>query len=254
MSACAEKKVLSLMAHPDDAEFECAGTLALLREKGWEIHIATMTPGDCGTVEHSREEISRIRRGEGKKAAEILEGTYHCLECDDLFVMYDRETILKAVELVRKVQPQIVIACSPSDYMVDHEMSSKIAQTACFGAGVPNIKTESEAFELIPYLYYADAVEGKDKLGVNIEPGIVVDVSSVMETKEKMLCCHESQRSWLMAHHGMDEYVVMMKEIAEKRGKLIGTQYGEGFRQHLGHSYPQDDILKSELNELVHII
>ena len=153
MSACSGKRVLSLMAHPDDAEFECAGTLALLREKGWEIHIATMTPGDCGTVELSREEISRIRRGEGKKAAEVLTGTYHCLECDDLFVLYDRETILKAVELVRKVQPQIVIACSPSDYMVDHEVSSKLAQTACFTADVPNIKTESKAFEPIPYLY-----------------------------------------------------------------------------------------------------
>ena len=38
------RKVLSILAHPDDAEFMCAGTLALLKQKGWEVHIATMTP------------------------------------------------------------------------------------------------------------------------------------------------------------------------------------------------------------------
>jgi N-acetylglucosamine malate deacetylase 1 len=42
------KTVLCIGAHPDDAEFLCAGTLALLHERGWQIHIATVTPGDCG--------------------------------------------------------------------------------------------------------------------------------------------------------------------------------------------------------------
>ncbi|MHC4632059.1 MAG: PIG-L deacetylase family protein [Planctomycetota bacterium] len=69
------KIVLSLGAHPDDAEFMCAGTLVLLREKGWQVYIATMAPGDCGTVEYSREEISRIRRAEAAKSASILNGS-----------------------------------------------------------------------------------------------------------------------------------------------------------------------------------
>jgi LmbE family N-acetylglucosaminyl deacetylase len=51
----------------------CAGTLALLRGKGWQIHIATMTPGDCGTVQYGREEISRIRRAEAAKSASLLD-------------------------------------------------------------------------------------------------------------------------------------------------------------------------------------
>ena len=64
-----EKTVLSIGAHPDDAEFMCTGTLALLHERGWEVHIATLAPGDCGTVQYSREEISRIRKGEAAQAA-----------------------------------------------------------------------------------------------------------------------------------------------------------------------------------------
>ena len=249
------KTVLSLGAHPDDAEFFCAGTLALLRQKGWEIHIATMTPGDCGTVQYSREEISRIRRAEAAKAAAILDGTYHCLECGDIFILYDRPSLLKAIELLRKVKPAIVFTTSPSDYMVDHEMVSKIAQTACFACGVVNVETPgAEPFEPIPYLYYMDPAEEKDKFGTQIQAGTIVDISGVMDTKEKMLCCHESQRHWLMTHHGMDEYVNIMKESGEKRGLEIKSPFAEGFRQHLGHAYPQDNILKAELGDLVHII
>ena len=253
MAANRDKTVLSLGAHPDDAEFFCAGTLALLRKKGWKIHIATMTPGDCGTVEYSREEISRIRRAEAAKAASLLDGSYHCLEYDDIFIMYDRPTLVKAIDLLRKIRPSIVFTCSPADYMVDHEMASKIAQTACFACGVVNIETPGvEPFEPIPCLYYFDPADGKDKLGTQIKPSTIVDITSVMQTKEKMLCCHESQRNWLLKHHGMDDYVISMKKLGEKRGEQIGSRFAEGFRQHLGHAYPQDNILKAELGDLVH--
>jgi LmbE family N-acetylglucosaminyl deacetylase len=249
------KTILSLGAHPDDAEFFCAGTLALLHQKGWQVHIATMTPGDCGTVQYSREEISRIRRAEATKAAGILAGTYHCLECDDIFILYDRPTLLKAIELMRKVKPAIVFTTSPSDYMVDHEMASKVAQTACFACGVVNVETPgAEPFEPIPHLYYMDPAEQKDKYGTHIKAETIVDITDVTNTKEKMLCCHESQRHWLMTHHGMDEYVNMMKDSDRKRGREINSAFAEGFRQHLGHAYPQDNILKTELGDLVHIV
>jgi LmbE family N-acetylglucosaminyl deacetylase len=249
------KTVLSLGAHPDDAEFFCTGTLALLHQKGWQVHIATMTPGDGGTVEYNREEISRIRRAEAAKAAGILNGSYHCLECDDIFILYDRATLLKAIELLRKVKPTIVITTSPSDYMVDHETAGRIAQTACFACGVVNIETAgAEPFEPIPYLYYMDPVEGKDNFGSEIKAGTIIDITDVMATKEKMLCCHESQRNWLLKHHGIDDYVISMKALSKKRGKEINCTFAEGFRQHLGHAYPQDNILKAELGGLVHIL
>jgi len=248
------KVALSFGAHPDDAEFMCAGTLALLRQRGWEIHISTMTPGDCGTVQYSREDISRIRRAEAAKAVSILDGGYHCLESGDIFIMYDQPTLLKAIELVRQVRPTIVFTLNPTDYMVDHETASRLAQTACFACGVVNVETPGvEPFEPVPYLYYMDPVEGKDNFGVPLDPHMIVDIGSAMTTKQQMLCCHESQRNWLLAHHGMDDYVRMMKDGTEHRGRQAGCTYGEGFRQHLGHAYPQDNILAAELGDLVHI-
>jgi hypothetical protein len=41
-----------------------------------------------------------------------------------------------------------------------------------------------------------------------------------------------------------------MKRHAENRGREVNVMYAEGFRQHLGHSFPQDNILKKQLGEL----
>ena len=48
-------RVLAVHAHPDDVEFQCAGTLVLLREAGHFVTIATMTPGDCGSAVQGKE-------------------------------------------------------------------------------------------------------------------------------------------------------------------------------------------------------
>ncbi len=248
------KKVLAIFAHPDDAELMCAGTLSLLKNQGWEIHIATMTPGDKGTAELSRKEISLIRKSEAQKAAELIDGTYHCLEFEDAYILYDRKTINEATALIRKIKPDIVFTASPDDYMVDHEMTSMIVQTACFACGIKNMEVQEEIYEPVPYLYYCDAMEGKNKLGKPLQPAIYVDISDEMPVKEKMLACHESQRDWLLKHHKMDEYILAMKRFAEIRGKEIKTQYAEGFRQHLGHGYPQNNILKKILGKQAVVI
>ena len=249
------KRVLALGAHPDDVEFLCAGTLALLRLKGWEVHIGTMTAGDCGSDCLSAAEISAIRRVEAANAAAVLEGEYHCLECRDGLIAYDGETNFKTVALVRKVRPNLIIALSPHDYMIDHEVASALARNAAFMAGVPNWKTEPyPPFRPVPHLYYADPLEMKDLYGTPIVPTTLVDISSAIETKSQMLVCHASQRDWLLKQHGIDEYIDSMLEMGQYRGRIIRARYAEGFRQHRGHGYPQDNLLAAELGELAHEI
>ena len=246
-----EKTALGIFAHPDDAELMCVGTLSLLKKAGWKIHIATMTPGDKGSAEHTRDEISRIRKSEAANAAALLDGTYHCLECEDVYIVYDKVTINKAVELIRKVRPSIVFTASPNDYMIDHEMTSLVVQTACFASGIKNMEASGTPFEMVPHLYYVDPLEGKDKFGVPVIPSFYVDISSEIQIKEDTLACHASQREWLRKHHKIDQYIIAMKHFAAHLGVAIGAQYAEGFRQHLGHSYPQDNILKELLGKAV---
>jgi LmbE family N-acetylglucosaminyl deacetylase len=245
------KTVLSVLAHPDDAEFLCAGTLIRLKqEHGFEVHIASMTPGDCGSNEHGPREIAALRRAENERAAELIGGHYHCLEEKDLQVFYNERTLEKVTRLLRLVRPGILFTHSPSDYMLDHEMTSVITRAAAFGAPIPNFLLERNIgprLEHIPTLYYCDALEGKDPMGRDIPPGLRIDISNVIDLKAQMLAAHASQREWLLRHHGMDHYVTSMKDWCATRGRERGVAYAEGFRQHLGHSYPQDDVLSSLL-------
>jgi LmbE family N-acetylglucosaminyl deacetylase len=239
--------ILSVLAHPDDAEFLCAGTLVrLVREHGWQVHIASMTPGDCGSAEQGPEEIAHIRRQEGARAAAVLGATYHCLEERDLLIFYQERPLERITRLLRTVRPHIVLTHSPADYMLDHEMTSLLVRAAVFGAPAPNFfqgRGHPPALAQIPHLYYCDPVEGKDALGHPIEPAFCIDVSSVIDVKSQMLAAHASQREWLRKHHGMDQYLQAMREWCAARGRQAGVAFAEGFRQHLGHSYPQDNLL-----------
>jgi N-acetylglucosamine malate deacetylase 1 len=239
--------VLSVLAHPDDAEFLCAGTLArLARAHGWEVHIASMTPGDCGSVELPPDEIARTRRGEGARAAAVLGGHYHCLEERDLLITYNERTLEAVTRLLRRLRPRVVLTHSPTDYMLDHEMTSTVVRAAAFAAPIPNFLADrglGPVLEHIPHLYYCDPIEGKDPLGRAVPAEFCVDVSGVIEIKAQMLAAHASQREWLLKHHGMDHYVNAMRDWGAQRGRACGVAYAEGFRQHLGHSYPQDNLL-----------
>jgi LmbE family N-acetylglucosaminyl deacetylase len=245
------KRILAIHAHPDDVEFQCAGTLLLLKERGCSVVIATMTPGDCGSAEMGAEEIARVRRDEARKAAAILGAECHCLEFRDLQIVHDNPSRKRVTEFLRRVQPDLVFTAPPVDYMSDHEMTSRLVRDACFNASVPNYDTEANSpappLAKIPHLYYMDPVMGVDGFGDPLPMGGLIDVTPVFETKRAMLACHESQRNWLTRQHGVDEYLDMQARWSRRRGWEINVEYAEAFRQHRGHPYPQDDLLRSLL-------
>lgn len=243
----APKTILAIGAHPDDVEFLCAGTLALLHKGGNRIHIATVAAGDCGSAVLSASEISEIRLVEGTAAAQVLDAEYTCLGEKDIEIEHSNKVRRKVTELIRKVSPDIVFTLSPSDYMTDHEMTSRNVRDACFAAPIPNYVTgasnPAEPIPSVPTLYYTDAVESIDIFGDRIVPHFYVDISEAMETKKKMLASHASQREWLRLQHKVDHYIIEMENWSAARGKEIGVQYAECFRQHLGHGYPHANIL-----------
>ena len=246
--------ILAFMAHPDDAEFLCAGALFLLADLGCEVHVAAMAPGDCGSPDKPAEEIAAIRREEGRRAAALYPGEFHCLEERDLQIHYSPATTKKACSLFRKVRPQIVITQSPVDYMLDHEETARIARAACFNAPIPNAPCEDDSAPLdrIPHLYYVNAVESVGIYGEPVKPSFLVDIADVMDRKTEALAAHESQREWLRKQHGIDEYLESMNTWSAEAGKLAGLEFAEGFRQHLGHAYPRDNLLASLLEGRCH--
>lgn len=242
-------RVLAVHAHPDDLEFQCAGALALLREAGCAVTMATMTPGDCGSAEHDAETIASIRRGEARAAAELIGADYLCLEFRDLAVFNDDESRRRVTEVLRRVRPDLVLTAPPVDYLCDHEMTSLLVRDACFAAPLPNFVTRqwepAPPLDRIPHLYFVDPIEGIDRDGRPIPAGFVIDVSRVFAIKRQMLACHASQRNWLLRQHGIDEYLESQAQWGARRGAEVDAAQGEGFRQYLGHPYPKDNLLLS---------
>src|SRR5262249_20961508 len=205
--------VLAVMAHPDDIEVTCAGTLILLKRAGWAVHLATMTAGDLGSMKHSRAAIAKIRKKEAAASAKLLGAGYSCLGFDDLTVSYDARSKRVVTGLLRAVRPDLMILHSPDCYMADHTESARIAREAAFASTIPNWKASFNGRPVkpctsIPAILYADPIDNIDARGRRVPAPIVVDISSVLDQKEKMLAAHDSQRSWLREQHGEDEYLL----------------------------------------------
>ena len=246
-----QKTILAIHAHPDDVEFQCAGTLAILAKAGHRIHIATMTPGDCGSATLPADEIAAVRRSEAKAAAELIGAQYNCLEFRDLAIFEDDESRRRVTEYLRRVNPDLVLTAPAVDYLCDHEITHRLVRDACFAAPIPNYKTRqwepARPMGHIPHLYFTDALEGLDRGGKRQPVDFYADVSTVFTIKRDMLACHASQRDWLLKHHGIDEYLIGQEHASRARGQEIGVEHAEGFWQYRGHAYPQGNLLLSLL-------
>jgi N-acetylglucosamine malate deacetylase 1 len=254
------KRVLAVGAHPDDVEIMSSGTLFALRQLGYEVHVASLTLGDCGSIDLPAEEIRNVRHLEAIKACEVLDATYHHGGFNDLCIFNDDDSNRRVTALLRAVNPSMVITHSPNDYMSDHETTSLLVRNACFYASIPNYETKIGAVGStlnIPYLYYAEPMEGIDIFGKRVTPQFYVDISGLMEQKLEMLACHQSQRNWLLAHHKMDEYIDSVRRFNTSLGQRASIVSGrlvanaEAFRQHLGHAYPNDNVIATFLGESV---
>lgn len=245
------ERVLAFGCHPDDAEFMAAGTLALLALKGYEIHTATMTGGEVGHPEMKPQEIRVCRLAEAERAARILGGRYHYAGGHDLEVEYNSEYRKMATRVMREVDPLIVLTHPPTDYLIDHEETSRLVRNAAYIASVPlyDCGVPVKHTERFPYVFYWNSFQGIDIYGRPLPVQFGIDISSVMPTKEKILACHESQRQWLSHHNKWDAYIENMKIIAREDGKRIGREYGECFIQHMQQCHPRDNILKQVLGE-----
>ena len=244
--------ILAFGCHPDDLEFQCAGTLALLAQKGCQIHLASMAGGEGGSPTLPPQAIRAKRLKECEAAAAILGAHYHYAGGYDVEIEYNTEYRRRTTRVVREVDPLIIFTHPPTDYIIDHEETSRLVRNAAYVASVPNYDCHrpTRVTSRIPHLYYWQAAGNRDIFGRPLPINRMVDISSVIETKTRMLACHQSQREWLAYHNDWDEYLNIMKRSTREQGRQIGVAAAEGFIQHLGENYPQNNILKDILGPL----
>jgi len=218
--------ILAVGANPDDIEAFCAGTLALCAQRGDKVAMCYLTMGDKGSVEMPPEKIAAIRRREAAASAAVIGAQIYPLEIPDGHVEVTLALRKKIVEVIRKVKPDLVITHYPHDYMSDHNYTSRLALDASFWSGAPYFgekKGGNPPVEKRPAVFYMDTL-----CGLGFVPEEYVDITSVMETKIKMLMAHKSQMDFMLNHDGLD-FVDYVRTSARYRGYQCGVKYAEGF-------------------------
>jgi LmbE family N-acetylglucosaminyl deacetylase len=217
-------RVLAVGAHPDDLEILCAGTLARYVAEGHEVVMCHVARGDRGTFEHSREEITRIRHEEARRAAAIAGAGHATLDVPDAEVDASSPQQRAAmVQLVREAAPDVLLTHASNDYMTDHNETSRLVFDASFMATLPRFETASPHHPRVTPLYFMETVSG-----LGFEPTEFVDISSTIDTKLAMFEAHRSQLDWLRDHDGVD-MLDNIRTSARYRGQQCGVSYAEAF-------------------------
>lgn len=246
------KVVLSFHAHPDDAEAWNAGVLKLLKDKGYKIVIATLTAGQMGGCNMTAEETQRVREEEARKAAAVLDAEYYCLGGLDGYLFDTPEMRMKATSLMRKVKAGIVFTHLANDYHPDHRMAANIIEAAAIIASLDPVPVNEEPLEVTPLLYHTSPLKLSDPLGGQlIPPHFYVDVSSVIDTKKKMLEHHISQKELMKHMHKIDDFFGFVLQGNSDYGKDVNVDYAEVYWQHKGGGFQTDPQIQNDLAEFI---
>ncbi|PLK44638.1 bacillithiol biosynthesis deacetylase BshB1 [Emticicia sp. TH156] len=220
--------ILVMAAHPDDAEMSCAGTMAAAIAKGKKVGIVDFTRGELGT-----RGTPEIRAAESAAASAILKiSARENLGFRDGFYKNDEEHQMKLISVIRKYQPDIVLANAVEDRHPDHGKGAALALDACFLSGLRMIQTTDATGNLQAawrpkhlYNYIQDR---------HIKPDFVVDISDYWDIKEASIRAYKSQfydpnstepESYLTS----PEFFEFLKARSQEMGHPIGARFGEGF-------------------------
>jgi LmbE family N-acetylglucosaminyl deacetylase len=223
----ADDRILAVMAHPDDAELLCAGTLARAKAEGAAIGICVMCTGDKGLpAGPSGASDSDVRHDEAQAAADLLGAELLWFGCPDGELFDSIENRRKLIEFYRQFRPTLLLAHAAGDYHADHRAASQLADAASWFCASRGHGTESPPLDSAPAVWWCDTVEM-----VDFEPAFYVDVSAQVELKSRMLRCHSSQ----LRRGGDSDFAPLeqlMRRQAAARGAQAGVAAAEAFAAH----------------------
>lgn len=226
---------LVIMAHPDDAEFLCAGTIARWCAEGWDVRYVVVTGGDKGTHDPTMhpEMLAAIREEEQRAACRRL-GVKECilLGYPDGFTQDDPELRGILVRLLRKYRPDVVITWDGYRGTFNHR-DHRTVGIAVADAIYPLVRDR--------LFYPADEEDGLAPHEVNnvllagsSSPDYDVDVTDYWETKVDAIFCHTSQ----VGGRTRDDFARMRREHEQREGP--GARMVERFRRwSVGRQVPR---------------
>jgi bacillithiol biosynthesis deacetylase BshB1 len=219
--------ILAFAAHPDDVELAASGTLLSHIAQGQKVGIIDLTQGELGT-----RGSAEIRMQEVDTSNTILGiHTRENLKFRDGFFVKDEQHILKVIEMIRKYQPEIILANAVSDRHIDHGRAADLLHDACFLSGLRKIKTVHSGEDQAPWRPKAVYHYIQDNY---ITPDIIVDITPYFETKMKSIMAFSSQFYNPSSQEPKtpisgEDFLHFLEARALQYGREIGVKYGEGF-------------------------
>jgi N-acetylglucosamine malate deacetylase 1 len=219
--------ILVFAVHPDDAELSCSGTIAKQIALGKKVAIVDFTAGELGT-----RGTAEIRLQEAEDSKNIL--GLHAREnlgFRDGFFKNDESHQMELIKIIRKYQPEIILANAVEDRHPDHGRAASLADEACFYSGLRMIKTmldgqEQQAWRPKNVFHYI-----QDRY---IEPDFVVDITAQWDVKEASIRAFRSQffdpnSTEPSSYISSPEFLNFIEARSQEMGHKIGVKYGEGF-------------------------
>ncbi len=222
-----QERILAVVAHPDDAESLCAGTLSRGKAHCAEIGLCVLCRGDKGQPAEAIADLAAVRRREMDAAAETLRARLLYGDVPDGELLDEPVRRRELVELFRQFQPTLVLAHWLQDYHADHRAAGALAEAASWFCTSRGHVTASPALETQPALWWMDTVNM-----MGFSPGFFVDISDHVDVKRRMLACHKSQ----LQRGGQRDFSPLEEQIlrqCEARGRQSGVAAAEAFRIHL---------------------
>jgi LmbE family N-acetylglucosaminyl deacetylase len=218
-------KALVIMAHPDDAEFLCAGTIAKWCAEGWDVRYVLVTGGDKGThdPEMHPEKLAAIREEEQRAACRVL-GVKECLFLGypDGFTVDEHEFRGQIVRLLRLYRPDVVVTWDAFRGTFNHRDHRNVG-TVVADAIYPIVRDR--------LFFDRDEEDGLTAHQVNevllagaADPDYTVDITAHWETKVDAILCHTSQ----IGGRTKEDF---MKDRAEREKRLGQAPLEEKFRR-----------------------
>ncbi len=223
--------ILAVGAHPDDLEILCAGTLARYAEQGHRIFMGVFTSGNMGDLQVPPAKLAATRKAEAEASAAILKAQLLWTGVTDELVFPNEEQRRLMIDLLRQADPDVILTHSPNDYHPDHRYVSQLVFDSYFQKGLPHLPGQQQPACRFgqAMIYYMDNLGGIEFL-----PTEYVDTSSTIETKCRMLACHESQVK-TMAELAHTDILEMVRIQGRFRGFAAGCAFAEGFRKLEGY-------------------
>lgn len=226
----APSRAMTILAHPDDAEFGCGGTLATWARQGTEITMVIITDGSKGNDDRSitSEQLVSMRAEEQARAARIL-GVTHVVNLgyEDGVLQPTIGLRRDIARVIRQHKPDVIITGDPDnrfggDSYINHPDHRAAAEAALYG-----IFPAADNFNFYPELL-AEGWEPHQVKEVWIEEWgggtTFVDVTEAMDAKIAALAEHKSQ-------FDIKDVEPFVRRWTEETGKKHGVAFAESYRK-----------------------